>query len=313
MQYDSDADFKLMNYRQYDRMNNSFELQSDINAAHDVLHRVADENVRGEEAALESNVQVFEEVQCVEQQVEEECFSIDRLSKVVGYDEQLSTENVGSKKGADDEVVGTEKHVSTCAFGSPIAKGNVLADADHECAGTEEHTPSYVGTPIGKGNAFAEALVICQELLHAEIQEVVTTLEVENSGASIDTTLKLSDEKLLSHNTPMLPDDVTPLNEAGVAEIDKDIGISEGNASGSVGMHIPSVSQHLDQISSDASQLLPNTKRRKASSSPNVLGDTSDIPDFNLCSFSMGSTQETSSEGNYAAVVVGEERQEHHE
>ncbi|XP_070040965.1 uncharacterized protein [Nicotiana tomentosiformis] len=47
------------------------------------------------------------------------------------------------------------------------------------------------------------------------------------------------------------------------------------------------------KISSDASQLLPNPKRRKMSNSPNVLLDTSDIPNFNLCSFSLGSTQKT--------------------
>ncbi|XP_070052883.1 uncharacterized protein [Nicotiana tomentosiformis] len=76
-------------------------------------------------------------------------------------------------------------------------------------------------------------------------------------------------------------------------------------------MQTPSVSQHLDQISSDASQLLPNAKRRKMSSSPNVMSDTSDIPKFKLCSFSLGSTEGTGSEGNSTAIVVGEERQEH--
>nr|XP_016482026.1 PREDICTED: uncharacterized protein LOC107802954 [Nicotiana tabacum] len=76
-------------------------------------------------------------------------------------------------------------------------------------------------------------------------------------------------------------------------------------------MQTPSVSQHLDQISSDASQLLPNPKRRKISSSP--MYDTSDILNFNLCSFSLGSTQGTDSEGNSDVVVVREERQERRE
>ncbi|XP_070019311.1 uncharacterized protein [Nicotiana sylvestris] len=62
------------------------------------------------------------------------------------------------------------------------------------------------------------------------------------------------------------------------------------------------------KISSDASELLPKPKRRKISSSP--MCDTSDIPNFNLCSFSLGSTQGTDSEGNSAAVVVREETQE---
>ncbi|OIS96598.1 hypothetical protein A4A49_17042 [Nicotiana attenuata] len=88
-------------------------------------------------------------------------------------------------------------------------------------------------------------------------------------------------------------------------------GVYEGKGSGSVGMQTPSVSQHLDQISADASQLLPNPKRRKISSSP--MCDTSDIPNFNLCSFSLGSTQGTGSEGNSAAVIVGEEREERRE
>nr|XP_009628020.1 uncharacterized protein LOC104118488 [Nicotiana tomentosiformis] len=64
---DGDADFEFMNYRQYDILNDSFEPQFDINAGHDGLHKVADENVRGEEAGLEGHVQVFEQVQCVEQ------------------------------------------------------------------------------------------------------------------------------------------------------------------------------------------------------------------------------------------------------
>ncbi|XP_019266235.1 PREDICTED: uncharacterized protein LOC109243713 isoform X2 [Nicotiana attenuata] len=119
--------------------------------------------------------------------------------------------------------------------------------------------------------------------------------------------------------------DGAQLNEAGAADIYKDmqpgettaevkrqdIGVSEGKGSRYVGMQTPSVSQHLDQISSDASQLFPNPKRRKISSSP--MCDTSDIPNFNLCSFSLGSTQGTGLEGNSAVVVVGEERQERRE
>nr|XP_033509754.1 uncharacterized protein LOC117274528 [Nicotiana tomentosiformis] len=299
---DGDADFDLMNYRQYDKMNDSFEPLSDINVAHDPLHKVTDENVTGEEAALEGDVQVFEEVQRVEQQVEEEYTSIDRLSKD-GYDEQLSTENVGSKKGSADEVVDTEEHASSCALGSDIAQGNVYGDGDHEPIGTEELTLNDVCTTIGKGNPFADAIAICQKILGVETQEVFIT-----------------------KNTQMLLDIVAAqLNEAGAAEIDKgmqsgetavedkrqDISVSEGNRSGSVAMQTPYVSQHVDQISSDASQLLPNPKRRKMSSSPNVMSDTSDIPNFKLCSFSLGSTEGTGSEGNSAAIVIGEERQEH--
>nr|XP_016477583.1 PREDICTED: uncharacterized protein LOC107799033 isoform X1 [Nicotiana tabacum] len=169
-------------------------------------------------------------------------------------------------------------------------------------------------------------------------------MEVENICASIDTTQKLSDnaklnedrvEKNLPENTPMLLDIGAQLNEARIVDIDKgmqpvetttedkrqerlnaaqkefDIGVSEGKGSASVGMQTPFVSQNLDQISSDASQLIPNPKRRKISSSP--ICDTSDILNFNLCSFLLGSTQGSGSEGNSAAVVVGEERQEHHE
>jgi len=88
-------------------MNDSFEPQYDINVAHDGLYKVADENVRVEQADVKGQVQVFEQVQCVERQVEVECSSVDRQSKVVGYDEQLSIENIGSKKGADDDIVGS--------------------------------------------------------------------------------------------------------------------------------------------------------------------------------------------------------------
>ncbi|OIT18858.1 hypothetical protein A4A49_43301 [Nicotiana attenuata] len=80
---------------------------------------------------------------------------------------------------------------------------------------------------------------------------------------------------------------------------------------GSVGMKTLSVSQHLDQISSDASELLPKPKRRKISSSP--MCDTSDISNFNICSFSLGSTQGADSEGNSAAVGVREETEERRE
>lgn len=216
---------------------------------------------------------------------------------------------------------------------SDIAKGNLFSDGNKAPVGTLELTSSDVSSTIGKDNRFVEALAICKELVGEDTQEIVT-MEVENICASIDTTQKLSDnaklnedrvEKNLPENTPMLLDIGAQLNEARIVDIDKgmqpvetttedkrqDIGVSEGKGSASVGMQTPFVSQNLDQISSDASQLIPNPKRRKISSSP--ICDTSDILNFNLCSFLLGSTQGSGSEGNSAAVVVGEERQEHHE
>ncbi|XP_019266232.1 PREDICTED: uncharacterized protein LOC109243711 [Nicotiana attenuata] len=99
-----DGNCDLMSYRQYDRMNDSFEHLSDINVVHDASHKVADENATREEAAFEGD-------QHVQEQVEEERSSVDRLSRD-GNDEHLSTENVGSKQGADDQVVDTEEHAA---------------------------------------------------------------------------------------------------------------------------------------------------------------------------------------------------------
>ncbi|OIT18919.1 hypothetical protein A4A49_50567, partial [Nicotiana attenuata] len=148
--------------------------------------------------------------------------------------------------------------------------------------------------------------------------------EVETSCGSIATTQKLCDdahlnegkvEKTLSENTAMVVDVDSELNDAGNANIEKGMqpeeSTTEDKREGSVGMKIPSVSQHLDQISSDASELLPKPTRRKISSSP--MCDTSDIPNFNICSFSLGSTQGADSEGNSAAVGVREETEERRE
>ncbi|XP_070026030.1 uncharacterized protein [Nicotiana sylvestris] len=288
-----DDNFDLSNHREYDRVIDCYEPPSDINDASD---KVADVNATHEEATFEGD-------QHIQNQVEEHA-AHDPSRKVVD-DNATRKEATGEcdehvqQQGADDQVVGTEKHASSCSLESDI----------------------------GQGNLFDGVLAICKEILGGDTQEIVTTVEFETSCASIDTTQKVSDdaelnegrvEKNLLENTPMLLYVGAQLNEAGNANIEKerleaaqkefDTGRSKGKGNGSVGMQTPSVSQHLNQISSDASQLLPNPKRRKIFSS--FMCDTSDIPNFNLCSFSLGSTQGTDSESNSAAVVVREERQE---
>ncbi|XP_019224700.1 PREDICTED: uncharacterized protein LOC109206335 [Nicotiana attenuata] len=319
--------------------------------------KVADINATHEEAAFEGDQHVHE-------QAEEERSSADRLSRDGNDEEQLATENVGSKQCADNQVEEDAAHDPSRKVADDNATRKEAAGecdehvqqqgADDQVVGTEKHAPSCsLESDIGQGN-------LC------DTQEIVTTAEVETSCASIDTTQKHSDdaelnegrvEKNLPQNIPMLLDVGAQLNEAGNADIEKgmqpgettaedkrqeileaaqkefgelmqqyqkgkihlfttvgsqtDTGISKGKGNGSVRMQTPSVSQHLDRISSDALQLLPNPKRRKISSSP--MCDTSDIPNFNLCSFSLGSTQGTDSEGNSAVVVVREEIQEHRE
>ncbi|XP_070004317.1 uncharacterized protein [Nicotiana sylvestris] len=286
-------------------------VETEEHTAHDVLHKVADDNATRKEA---------------------EQSSVCRHSKD-GNDEELTTE-----KGADDQVVGTEKH----ALESDIAKGKLFGDGDQALVGTLELKASDVSSTIWKGDRYGGALTICKELLGGDTQEIVTTVEVETSCASIDTTQKLSNdgelnegrvEKNLPENTPMLLDVGSQFNEAENVDIEK--GMQPGKttvedkrqerleaAQKEFGelmqlyekekIHkFTHVALQTDQISSDASQLLPNPKRKKISSSP--MCDTSDIPNFNLCSFSLGSTQGTDSEGNSTAVVVREERHERRE
>lgn len=69
-----DHNFDLMNYRQYDRMDDSFEHLSDINDVHDASDKVEEENDTHEEVALEGG-------QHVQKQVEEEHSSVDRLRR----------------------------------------------------------------------------------------------------------------------------------------------------------------------------------------------------------------------------------------
>ncbi|XP_070005793.1 uncharacterized protein [Nicotiana sylvestris] len=358
-----DGNFDLSNHREYDRVIDCYELPSDINAVDDSSDKVTDVNATCEEATFEGD-------QHVQKQVEEERSSADILSRDGNDEEQLATENVGSKQCAYNQVEEHAAHDRSRKVADANATRKEAAGecdelvqqqgADDQVVGTEKHTSSCsLESDIVQGNLFDGALAICKEILGGDTQEIVTTVEVETSCASIDTTQKVYDdaklnegrvEKNLPENTPMLLDVDAQLNEAGNADIEKGMqpgettaedkrqerleaaqkefgelmqlyqkeeihlfthvgsqtGRSEGKGNGSVGMQTPSVSQHLDQISSDASQLLPNPQRRKISSSP--MCDTSDISNFNLCSFSLGSTQWTDSEGNSAAIVVREER-----
>ncbi|XP_070026646.1 uncharacterized protein [Nicotiana sylvestris] len=325
-----DGNFDLSNHRQYDRMNDCYEHLSDINVVDDASHKVADVNaIRGEAA--------FEGDQHIQEQVEEERSSIGRLNRDGNNEEQLSTENVGSKQGTDNQVVDTEEYVAHDAshkvtddnatrkeaavegdehvqqqVGEKDGNDEKLTTekgADDQVVDTEKScTELCFGKTIRKDYRYAKTLAICKELVGEDTQEISTTVEVETSCASIDTTQKLSNdvelnedrvEKNLAENTPMLLDVGAQSNEAGTDDIDKgmepgettaedkrqerldaaqkefgelmqlyqkgeihlfthvgsqtDIGISEGKGSGFVGMQTSYVSQHLDQISSDAS------------------------------------------------------------
>ncbi|XP_019256279.1 PREDICTED: uncharacterized protein LOC109234666 [Nicotiana attenuata] len=318
------------------------------------------------------NPSAFEGDQNVQEQVEEQRCSVDRLSRYVNDEAHLSTENIVSEEGAHNQVFETEEHTAHDALRgeeqSNVCRQSKVGEkgADDQVVGTEKHAPSCASesdqAPLRTLNlnddCYAGVIAICNELLGSATQEIVTTVEVETSCGSIATTQKFSGdaqlnegrfEKNLPENTAMVVDVGSELNDAGNADIEKGMQPGETTAddkrkellevgqkelgeilqqyekgeihiftpvdsqtdTGSVGMKTPSVSQHLDQISSDASELLPKPKRRKISSSP--MCDTSDIPNFNLCSFSLGSTQGADSEGNSAAVVVREETKERRE
>nr|XP_016472790.1 PREDICTED: uncharacterized protein LOC107794775 [Nicotiana tabacum] len=112
--YVAEEDSEFMNYREYDRMNEVFKPQSDVNAADDRLHKAPDKNAGSE---------------------------------------QVKWKNVRIEKDADDEAVGTKEHV-----------------------------------------------------LNADVCTRIATARVE---------------KILLQNTPKLPSDAAPLNEAEAAEIEK--------------------------------------------------------------------------------------------
>ncbi|XP_070002471.1 uncharacterized protein [Nicotiana sylvestris] len=100
-----DVNFDMSNHREYDKMNECYEHLLDINVVDDVSHKVVDANATREEVAFEGD-------QHVQEQVEEERSSADRLSRDGNEEEKLSIENVGSKHGADNQVVYSEEHVA---------------------------------------------------------------------------------------------------------------------------------------------------------------------------------------------------------
>nr|XP_009759682.1 PREDICTED: uncharacterized protein LOC104212173 isoform X1 [Nicotiana sylvestris] len=225
-----DDNFDLSNHREYDRVIDCYEPPSDINAS----NKVADVNVTHEEASFEGD-------QHVQKQVEEERFSADILSRDVNDEEQLATENVGSKQCADNQVEEHAAHDPSRKVADDNAtrkettgecdKHVQQQGADDQVVGTEKHASSCsLESDIGQGNLFDGALAICKEVLGGDTQEIVTTVEVETSCVSIDTTQKVSYdaelnegrvEKNLPDNTPMLLDVGAQLNEVGIADIEK--------------------------------------------------------------------------------------------
>ncbi|XP_019225248.1 PREDICTED: uncharacterized protein LOC109206840 [Nicotiana attenuata] len=202
-----DGNFDLSKHREYDRMNDCYEHPS-----------------------------AFEGDQHVQEEFEERRSTADRLSRDVNDEAHLSTENIGSKQGADNQVVETEEHTAhdaLCKVADDNATHNEAAvegvehvqqhggeeqssvcrqskggkkGADDQVVGTEKHAPSCaLESDIGKG-----ALAICKELVGGDTHEIVTTVEVETSCSS---TQKLSNdaqlnegrvEKNLPENTAMV-------------------------------------------------------------------------------------------------------------
>ncbi|XP_070004931.1 uncharacterized protein [Nicotiana sylvestris] len=342
-----DGNFDLSNHREYDRGNDCYEHPSNINVVDNALDKVADVNITREETTFVGD-------QHVQEQFEEERPSADRLSRDGNDEAQLSTENIGSKQGAYNQVVETEEHNAhdtLCKVTDDNAthkEAAVEVDEHVQQQGVEEQSSVCRQSKDGNDEELITEKGSDDQVFGTEkhapscpLESDIGKVEVETSCASIDTTQKLSDdaelnedrvEKNLPEDTPMLLDVGSQMNKAVNADIDKGMQPREITTedkrqerleaaqkefgelmqlyekgeihiftpvvsqtdTGSVGMQTSSVSQHLDQISSDASELLPKPKRRKISSSP--MCDTSDILNFNLCSFSLGSTQGTDSE-----------------
>ncbi|OIT05660.1 hypothetical protein A4A49_46850, partial [Nicotiana attenuata] len=154
-------------------------------------------------------------------------------------------------------------------------------------------------------------------------------------------------EKTLSENTAMVVDVDSELNDAGNADIEKGMQPGESTAedkreelleagrkefgeilkqyekgeihiftpvesqTGSVGMKTPSVSQHLDQISSDASELFQNLREGRFLVLLCVIPVIS--PTSIYVHFHLVVSQGADSEGNSAGVGVREETEERRE
>ncbi|XP_070011284.1 uncharacterized protein [Nicotiana sylvestris] len=197
-----DGNFYLSNHREYDRVINCYKHPLNINVVDDASDKVADVNATREEAAFEGD-------QHVKKQVEEERSSANILSKDGNDEEQLATENVGSKQYADNQV---EEHVAhdpsrKVADDNATRKEAIVEydehvqqqGADDQVVGTEKHASSCsLESDIGQGNLFDGALAICKEILGGDTQKIITTVEVETSCASIDTTQKVSDDAELN-------------------------------------------------------------------------------------------------------------------
>nr|XP_016458707.1 PREDICTED: uncharacterized protein LOC107782345 [Nicotiana tabacum] len=182
-----DGNFDLSNHREYDRGNDCYEHPSDINVVDDALDKVADVNATREETTFVGD-------QHVQEQFEEERPSADRLSRDGNDEAQLSTENIGSKQGAYNQVVETEEHNAhdaLCKVADDNAthkkaavKGDEHAQqqggeeqsnvcrqskdgndeelttekgSDDQVVGTEKHAPSCpLVSDIEKGNLFGD-------------------------------------------------------------------------------------------------------------------------------------------------------------
>ncbi|XP_070001857.1 uncharacterized protein [Nicotiana sylvestris] len=181
----------------------------------------------------------FEGNQYVQKQVEEHSSSADRLSRDVNDEAHLSTENIGSKQGAHNQVVETEEHTAHDAL-RKVADDNathneaVVEGVKHvqQQSGEEQSNVCRLskGGEKGVDDQVVGVIVICNELLGGDTHEVVTTVEVETSRGSIATTQKLSDdaqlnegrvEKNLPENTAMVVDVGSQLNDAGNTDIEK--------------------------------------------------------------------------------------------
>ncbi|XP_070008504.1 uncharacterized protein [Nicotiana sylvestris] len=320
-----DGNFDLSNHREYDRVIDCYEHPSDINGVDDASDKVADVNATREEAASEGD-------QHVQKQVEEERSSADILSRDRNYEEQLATANVGSKQCADNQV---EEHAAHDPSRKVADDNATRKEAAGECdeyvqqQGADDQVVVEVETSCASIDT-TQKVFDDAELNEGRVEKNLpqNTPMLLDVGAQLNETGNVDIEKGMQSGKTTTEDKRQERLEAAQKEFGELIQLYQKGeihlfthvgSQTSVKCVDTGISEVLFmfifslplQISPDASQLIANPKRRKIFSSP--MCDTSDIPIFNLCSFSLDSTQRTDSEGNSTVVVVREERQEHRE
>uniref|UniRef100_A0A1U7YIR9 Uncharacterized protein LOC104247496 n=1 Tax=Nicotiana sylvestris TaxID=4096 RepID=A0A1U7YIR9_NICSY len=207
-------------------------------------YKVADVNATREETTFVGD-------QHVQEQFEEERPSADRLSRDGNDEAQLSTENIGSKQGADNQVVETEEHNAHDAL-CKVADDNathkeaaVKGDEHAQQQGGEEQSNVCRQSKDGNDEELttekgSDDQVVGTEK-HAPSCPLVSDIEKELKASDVSSTIGKDDqyavllaickellggdtqEIVTTENTPILLDVGSQLNEAVNADIDKGI------------------------------------------------------------------------------------------